>query len=87
MLLGVLSVAGTAAMFLVGGGIVQHGIPRLAHGVPALAESVGGGPGWVASVMGFVIPAVVGVHQATQRLKTGQRIRLDGTRGLIQVLE
>ena len=35
----------------------------------------------------YGIPAVVGVHQATRRLKNGQRIRLDGTSGLIQVLE
>ncbi len=34
----------------------------------------------------FGIPAVVGVHQATQRLKSGQRIRLDGTTGTIMVL-
>jgi pyruvate,water dikinase len=34
----------------------------------------------------FGIPAVVGVHQATQRLKNGQRIRLDGTTGKIVIL-
>jgi pyruvate,water dikinase len=34
----------------------------------------------------YGIPAVVGVHQATLRLKNGQRIRLDGTRGKIVVL-
>lgn len=32
------------------------------------------------------IPAVVGVHQATQRLKNGQQIRLDGSTGKIQVI-
>ena len=31
----------------------------------------------------YGIPAVVGVRQATQVLKTGQRIRLDGTHGKI----
>jgi phosphohistidine swiveling domain-containing protein len=35
----------------------------------------------------YGIPAVVGVHRATTRLKNGQRIRLDGTRGKIQLLE
>ena len=30
---------------------------------------------------------VVGVHQATTRLKDGQRIRVDGTAGKIIVLE
>jgi pyruvate,water dikinase len=34
----------------------------------------------------YGIPAVVGVHQATRRLKDGQRIRLDGTAGRITVL-
>jgi pyruvate,water dikinase len=34
----------------------------------------------------YGIPAVVGVHQATRRLKDGQRIRLDGTVGRIAVL-
>jgi pyruvate,water dikinase len=35
----------------------------------------------------FGIPAVVGVHQATSRLKMGQKIRVDGTTGKIKVLE
>ena len=35
----------------------------------------------------YGIPAVVGVHQATTRLVTGQRVRLDGTAGTIVVVE
>lgn len=35
----------------------------------------------------YGIPAVVGVHQATTRLKDGQRIRLDGTAGKIIILD
>jgi predicted DNA repair protein MutK len=34
-----LSVAGTAAMFLVGGGILTHGVPALHHGIERLAEA------------------------------------------------
>ena len=34
-----LSVAGTAAMFLVGGGILTHGVPALHHGIEAVAGS------------------------------------------------
>ena len=34
----------------------------------------------------YGIPAVVGVRQATMRLKTGQRIRVDGARGTIVIL-
>lgn len=35
----------------------------------------------------YGIPAVVGVHEATTRLATGQRIRLDGSVGTITLLE
>ena len=37
-----LSVAGTAAMFLVGGGILVHGIPPVHHAVEAAVQSLGG---------------------------------------------
>ncbi|MDP3172606.1 MAG: DUF808 family protein, partial [Polaromonas sp.] len=53
-----LSVAGTAAMFLVGGGILTHGFPALDHAIEALATRAG-------SVLGAVTPlladAVVGM--------------------------
>ena len=46
-----LSVAGTAAMFLVGGGIIAHGIPSLHDAVHDLATAVGGDlvgtPAWL----------------------------------------
>ena len=41
-LMKLLSVAGTAAMFLVGGGIIVHGLPWLHHLIEAWAGSVGG---------------------------------------------
>lgn len=47
-----LSVAGTAAMFLVGGGILTHGIPGAHHAIESLADSLAG------------LPAVGGVLQA-----------------------
>ena len=34
----------------------------------------------------YSIPAVVGVRSATTELKTGQRVRLDGNRGVIEIL-
>jgi uncharacterized protein len=40
-----LSVLGTAAMFLVGGGILLHGVPALGHAVEHWAEGPGRG-GW-----------------------------------------
>ncbi len=39
-----LSVLGTAAMFLVGGGILVHGVPALHHGIEAMAAAVALGP-------------------------------------------
>jgi pyruvate,water dikinase len=35
----------------------------------------------------YGIPAVVGVHAATTRLHTGQRVRVDGSKGIVAVLE
>jgi predicted DNA repair protein MutK len=40
-----LSVAGTAAMFLVGGGILTHEIPALHHAVEVAAQAMAGVPG------------------------------------------
>ena len=34
----------------------------------------------------YGIPGVVGVNAATTRLKTGQRVRVDGSRGVVEVL-
>lgn len=35
----------------------------------------------------YGIPAVVGIKKATEFLKTGQRVRVDGTTGVVEVLE
>lgn len=35
----------------------------------------------------YGIPAVVGVHAATTRLRTGQRVRVDGSKGVVEVLD
>jgi predicted DNA repair protein MutK len=50
-----LSIAGTAAMFLVGGGILVHGFPALHH----LIEGIGGGA--AQGAIGFVLNALAGV--------------------------
>jgi predicted DNA repair protein MutK len=47
-----LSVAGTAAMFLVGGGILVHGIPALHHWVQDTLPTLGG----------FALPAELGIN-------------------------
>jgi phosphoenolpyruvate-protein kinase (PTS system EI component) len=34
----------------------------------------------------YGIPAVVGVNAATTRLATGQRVRVDGSKGIVTIL-
>ncbi|TBW12330.1 DUF808 domain-containing protein [Azotobacter chroococcum subsp. isscasi] len=59
-----LSVAGTAAMFLVGGGILVHGLPFLAHWLHGLEASANGLP-TVGSILSALLPmlmnALVGI--------------------------
>jgi predicted DNA repair protein MutK len=50
-----LSIAGTAAMFLVGGGILVHGIPPAHHWSEALGHWAGGLPG-AGVVLGGLVP-------------------------------
>ncbi len=60
-------------LFLSAGGLVTEVGGMMTHGSVVARE--------------YGIPAVVGVHQATTRLKDGQRIRVDGTTGRIEILE
>jgi predicted DNA repair protein MutK len=53
-----LAVAGTAAMFLVGGGILVHGFTPLGHGIEA---ALAGQAGFVGSLLSALASAVVGV--------------------------
>ena len=73
-----LSVAGTAAMFLVGGGIVVHGVPVLHHAVQGWAGRSAGGIGWlVESLAHMGLGAVVGA--VVLLAWTGvQRLRANG---------
>jgi len=59
-------------LFMAAGGLVTEVGGMMTHGSVVARE--------------YGIPAVVGVHQATTRLKNGQRIRVDGTAGKIVVL-
>jgi predicted DNA repair protein MutK len=58
-----LSVVGTAAMFLVGGGILVHGVPALHHAVEALGAQVAQGPmgGWGSVLATNGLNGLVGV--------------------------
>ena len=53
-----LSVVGTAAMFLVGGGILVHGVPAVGHALEAWAQGAGGLVGVIGSTLAN---AVVGL--------------------------
>jgi pyruvate,water dikinase len=60
-------------LFLAAGGLVTEVGGLMTHGSVVARE--------------YGIPAVVGVPQATTRLKSGQRVRLDGSRGRVTVTE
>jgi predicted DNA repair protein MutK len=52
-----LTVIGTAAMFMVGGGILAHGIPPVHHGIEQIAAAAG----LLGGVIGLVLDVVVGI--------------------------
>jgi pyruvate,water dikinase len=60
-------------LFLTAGGLIMEVGGMMTHGAVVARE--------------YGIPAAVGVHEATTRLVTGQRICLDGSSGLIQTLD
>ena len=82
-----LSIAGTAAMFLVGGGILTHGIPAIHHAVKALTQSVQASAGGFAAglaphladaLVGFVagalaLVAVTGVQRVVAKVRPAKR--------------
>lgn len=55
-----LSFVGTAAMFLVGGGILMHGVPRLGAAIEHLAASVPGSP-VTRGLLDLVVPATAAI--------------------------
>lgn len=60
-------------LFLAAGGLVMEVGGMMTHGSVVARE--------------YGIPAVVGVHQATTRLRTGQVIRVDGSTGEVTAIE
>ena len=60
-------------LFLTAGGLVMEVGGMMTHGAVVARE--------------YGLPAVVGVHEATQRLRTGQRVRVDGSTGQVEVLQ
>lgn len=60
-------------LFLSAAGLIMEMGGMMTHGAVVARE--------------YGIPAVVGVHQATRRLETGQLVRLDGSSGQIVIVE
>ena len=60
-------------LFLSAGGLVMEVGGMMTHGAVVARE--------------YGIPAIVGVDQATRRLQTGQKIRIDGSSGVIHLLD
>ncbi len=63
---------GWTPLFLSAGGLVMEIGGLVTHGSVVARE--------------YGIPAVVGVHEATTRLHTGQRVRVDGSAGRVTIL-
>lgn len=60
-------------LFLAAGGLVMEVGGLMTHGSVVARE--------------YGIPAVVGVHEVTNRLHSGQRVRVDGSRGEVTILD
>ncbi len=60
-------------LFLTAGGLVMEVGGMMTHGSVVARE--------------YGIPAVAGVDQATSRLQTGQKVRVDGSSGTIEILD
>jgi pyruvate,water dikinase len=60
-------------LFLAAGGLVMEVGGMMTHGAIVARE--------------YGIPAVVGVDRATQRLQTGDLVRVDGSTGLVQIID
>jgi len=73
-----LSVLGTAAMFLVGGGILLHGFPALGHAVDAAVLPLGWLGGLLSSLAGAAAGLLAGAA-AVLVFNTVQRLRGTGS--------
>jgi predicted DNA repair protein MutK len=61
VLMKVLSIVGTAAMFMVGGGIIAHGVPLIHHGIEGLTADATQAVGGLSMVVPTLLDAVVGI--------------------------
>jgi pyruvate,water dikinase len=64
--------SGWAPLLAQAGGLIAEVGGQLSHGAIVARE--------------YGIPAVMNIYQATQRLKDGQQVRIDGEKGLVELL-
>jgi predicted DNA repair protein MutK len=69
-----LSIAGTAAMFLVGGGILTHGVAPLAHAIEELAQGLGGIAAALAPTLAHALIGVAAGALVLAGVSVGQRV-------------
>ncbi|MCD8487255.1 MAG: glycerol-3-phosphate acyltransferase [Desertifilum sp.] len=65
--------AGWSPLLARAGGLIAEVGGRLSHGAIVARE--------------YGIPAVMDIHDATRLLKTGQRVRIDGLQGIVEILD
>lgn len=73
-----LAVAGTAAMFMVGGSILAHGVPPLAHGIEQGVDQLAANP-LLRSFTGMLIESLIGIFSGAvlvAAVTLGKRFRL-----------
>ncbi len=73
LLMKTLSIVGTAAMFMVGGAILVHGIPPVHHALQHFAEGFGAA-GILVSILGEALMGVVAGGLVVLLLTTGKRL-------------
>jgi phosphohistidine swiveling domain-containing protein len=64
--------SGWAPLLARAGGLIAEVGGRLSHGAIVARE--------------YGIPAVMDIHNATQVLRDGQRVRIDGQQGIVEIL-
>lgn len=69
-----LSIAGTAAMFLVGGGILVHGIPVLHHAIGGVAQGAGNLVGALWPLLADALVGVIAGALVLAAVSVGQRV-------------
>jgi len=69
-----LTVLGTAAMFLVGGGILVHGVPALGHGIEGWLAQFGGVAAALGSMLANLVIGVIAGAVVLAAVEVGKKL-------------